>query len=144
MVGLIVTGHGNFATGLLSSLELIAGEAENLIGIDFTSEDTTETLEVKISNAINELGDDVVVLSDLVGGSPFKVSVMLGQQSQDKNIRVVAGTNLGMLLETSLCRGEMSADEVVEFALNSGSNAIKSFEIKTKEIVEEVEEFDGI
>lgn len=26
MLGLIVTGHGNFATGLQSSLRLIAGE----------------------------------------------------------------------------------------------------------------------
>lgn len=26
MIGLIVTGHGNFASGLTSSLKLIAGE----------------------------------------------------------------------------------------------------------------------
>ena len=35
MVGIIVSGHGNFASGLLSTLKLIAGEQENVIGIDF-------------------------------------------------------------------------------------------------------------
>lgn len=30
MIGLLVTGHGHFATGLGSSLKLIAGEQENV------------------------------------------------------------------------------------------------------------------
>ena len=29
MIGILVTGHGNFATGITSSLELIAGKQEN-------------------------------------------------------------------------------------------------------------------
>ena len=36
MIGIIVTGHGNFATGVLSAAKLIAGTPEKLIGIDFT------------------------------------------------------------------------------------------------------------
>ena len=143
MVGLIVTGHGNFATGLLSSLKLIAGEQENLIGVDFTVDDNTETLEVNLRNAINTLGEEIVVLSDLAGGSPFKVSVVLSQQLQDKKIRVISGTNLGMILEVSLCREGMAADELVDFAINSGKSAIKAFEIKVEEETEE-DEFDGI
>ena len=30
MIGLIVTGHGNFASGLTSSLKLIAGEPKRV------------------------------------------------------------------------------------------------------------------
>lgn len=36
MVGVIVTGHGNFATGILSSLKLISGEQQHIVGVDFT------------------------------------------------------------------------------------------------------------
>ncbi|GAB6169119.1 PTS sugar transporter subunit IIA [Clostridium carnis] len=144
MVGIIVTGHGNFATGMLSSLELIAGKSDKLIGVDFTAEDSTETLEVKIEKAMNEFDDEIIVLSDLAGGSPFKVSAILGQKLSDKKIQVVAGTNLGMLIEVSLCREGMSVEELVDFAINSGSNAIKAFALKEKEEVEEDEEFDGI
>ena len=38
MIGLIVTGHGNFGSGLTSSLNLIAGEQENYQYVDFTKE----------------------------------------------------------------------------------------------------------
>lgn len=35
MLGIILTGHGHFATGLQSSIELIAGEQEKFIAINF-------------------------------------------------------------------------------------------------------------
>ena len=146
MVGIIVTGHGEFATGMLSSLKLIAGEQENLIGVDFTANDNTETLEMKFKEAINELNcNEIIVLSDLAGGSPFKVSVVLSQTIKDKKIRVISGTNLGMILEVSLCRDGMEVDELIEFAKNSGVNSIKPFDvIKKDEEEEDLYEVDGI
>lgn len=146
MVGIIVTGHGNFASGILSSLKLIAGEQEKLVGVDFTDNDNTESLEVKLQEAIQGLEcDEVLVLSDLAGGSPFKVSVMLSQKLSNKNIRVISGTNLGMILETSLCRDGMGADDLLDFSINSGINSIKAFELKTiEEDDDDLEELDGI
>lgn len=142
MVGIIVTGHGKFATGMLSSLELIAGEQENLIGVDFLEEDTTESLEKMIEEAINKLGNDVLVLSDLAGASPFRAAAGLSQKMTDKNIEVISGTNLGMILEVALCRDGMSSAELLEMAVNAGNSAIKTFEIKKREEV--VEDEDGI
>mgnify|MGYP002224546062 CR=1 FL=1 len=40
------------------------------------------------------------MLSDLAGGSPFKTAVEIGFPRG--NVEVVAGTNLGMLVETQL------------------------------------------
>lgn len=142
MVGIIVTGHGKFGTGLMSSLELIAGTQENLIAVDFLEEDTTESLEKMIEKAINKLGNEVLVLSDLAGASPFRAAAELSQKMSDKNIQVIAGTNLGMLLEVSLCRDGMSSEELLEMAVNAGNSAIKTFEIKKR--VEVVEDEDGI
>lgn len=145
MVGIIVTGHGNFASGILSSLKLIAGEQEKLVGVDFTANDSTESLEIKLQEAIQGLEcDEVLVLSDLAGGSPFKVSVMLSQKLFNKNIRVISGTNLGMTLETSLCRDGIGVDDLLDFAINSGISSIKAFELKDIEEDEDVEELDGI
>ena len=55
MLGLIVTGHGNFATGLQSSLRLIAGEKENMCFVDFEEKDSVEDLAGKLSVAIDSL-----------------------------------------------------------------------------------------
>lgn len=140
MVGIIVTGHGNFATGLISSLELIAGAQDNLIGVDFLEEDTTESLEKMIEDAINKLGNEVLVLSDLAGASPFRAAAKLSQKNRDENIKIISGTNLGMLLEVSLCREGMNSLELLEMAVDSGHTAIKTFEIKNREETMENEE----
>lgn len=68
---------------------------------------------------------------------------MLSQQLEGKKIKVVSGTNLGMLIEVSLCRGSMSVDELLDLSINSGKDAIKSFEIRVEEETE-TDEFDGI
>ncbi|MEG1003518.1 PTS galactosamine/N-acetylgalactosamine transporter subunit IIA [Clostridium sp.] len=145
MVGVIITGHGSFATGMLSSLKLIAGDVENLSGVNFTEDDSTETLEEKLKSSINEMKcDEIIILSDLAGGSPFKVSAMLSSTINDKKIKVISGTNLGMLLEVSLCRDGMDAEELLQFAKTSGANSIKAFELQIEKEIEETDEFDGI
>ena len=142
MVGIIVTGHGNFATGVLSAAKLIAGTPEKLIGIDFTENDTVETLEEKIKKGIEELDtEEILVLADLAGGSPFKVSATIGVSS-DKNIKVLSGTNLGMIIETALLRDGKNLKEVVAFAKESGVSSIQEFEMKVKKEIEDCE--DGI
>ena len=35
MVGIIITGHSNFATGIVSAVRLVAGEQKNLEVVDF-------------------------------------------------------------------------------------------------------------
>ncbi|WP_288480245.1 PTS galactosamine/N-acetylgalactosamine transporter subunit IIA [uncultured Clostridium sp.] len=142
MVGIIVTGHGNFATGVLSAAKLIAGTPEKLIGIDFTENDTVETLEEKIKKGIEELDtEEILVLADLAGGSPFKVSATIGVSS-DKNIKVLSGTNLGMIIETALLRDGKNLEEVLAFAKESGITSIQEFEMKVKKEIEDCE--DGI
>ena len=46
MVGLLITGHGHFATGLGSSLRLITGNTENIEYVDFEADHSTETLHI--------------------------------------------------------------------------------------------------
>ncbi|MGL4664366.1 MAG: PTS fructose transporter subunit IIA, partial [Clostridium butyricum] len=57
MVGIIVSGHGNFASGLLSTLKLIAGEQENVVGIDFIDGQGSDELKNNIKEAINNFED---------------------------------------------------------------------------------------
>lgn len=143
MVNIVVTGHGNFATGLVSSLNLIAGEQEGVACVDFLESDSTHDLEEKLKNAIAGLTDEILVLSDLAGGSPFKTAVILSQTLEGKNIKVISGTNLGMLLETALGKAFLGLEDLVQGALTSGKDAISVFEMPVSSN-EENEEEDGI
>ena len=103
MLGLLVTGHGHFATGLNSSLELIAGAQPNVALVDFEADHSIEVLKDNLNKALDSLKeyDGVLVLSDLPGGSPFKTAVELKFERPDQAIEVIAGTNLPLLIASS-------------------------------------------
>ena len=83
MIGIIVTGHGNFATGISSSVQLIAGLPENYEMVDFNEGDSVDDLESKLEEAISNLKtcSGILIFSDLVGGSPFKSSAEIVRRS---------------------------------------------------------------
>ncbi|MGL5540306.1 MAG: PTS galactosamine/N-acetylgalactosamine transporter subunit IIA [Erysipelotrichaceae bacterium] len=142
MIGLIVTGHGNFGTGLTSSLHLIGGEQDAYVAIDFTQEMSVEDLEKRLQEAYSTLAecDGILVLSDLAGGSPFKTAVLTAMGSE--KVQVIGGTNLPMLIEVSMARRFVEdLSTLVEMALNTGKSQVVKFE---NIVTEYVESEDGI
>lgn len=134
MVGLIIIGHGNFASGMASSLQLIAGEKEGICFINFTENDTIHTLEEKIQNVFKQLEEkeQILVLCDLIGGSPFKSAVELAQQSE-KPIEVIGGMNLPMLIELSIAKEFVqTASQLADRALEIGASSIVKYVYKER------------
>ena len=122
MIGLIVTGHANFGSGMTSSVNLIAGEQEAYRYVDFLPTYGTEEL------------------TEEIGGSPFNVAASLGHGKE--NVRIVAGTNLPMLVEIVMSRKFMDdLDGLVESVLETGKEQVTKYEFK--QVVQEESE-DGI
>nr|WP_319489846.1 PTS sugar transporter subunit IIA [uncultured Caproiciproducens sp.] len=131
MIGVLITGHGSFATGMISASRLIVGPSENLLGVDFVEADSTDTLSDKLRQAMESLGNEILVLVDLAGGSPFKTAVTLKDSFPDKIIEVISGANLPMV--TSVLLEEQSTlKEYVENAMEMGAIGIKQFKKKPK------------
>lgn len=129
MIGLIVTGHGHFATGLTSSIDLIAGPQENYVAVDFDGEGT-DKLEADLKAAVEKLSncDGIIVFSDLAGGSPFKTAVLV--TSTNEKVKVLAGTNLPMLCEIAMARTMIDdLGTLVSSALNTGKDGVIQFEM---------------
>lgn len=142
MIGLIVTGHGNFASGITSSLNLIAGDLENYVAVDFPAEYSVEDLERELNNAFETLKDceGVLVLSDLGGGSPFKTAVIAGYPRG--NVEVVAGTNLPMAIEVNMARKFIEdLGMLTEMAMNTGKDQVVRYE---NVVIKQEEPTDGI
>ena len=127
MVGLLITGHGHFATGLGSSLRLITGNTENIEYVDFEADHSTETLAHNLNQAFDKLKncDGVLVLSDLAGGSPFKTAVECKFARPEQAIEVIAGSNLPMLIEALGMRGAMSLQEIKEHCMGMIADTCK-------------------
>ena len=144
MLGLIVTGHGNFASGLQSSLRLIAGDKENMCFVDFEEKDSVEDLTAKLSAAIDSLSnaDGILFLCDLTGGSPFKTSVELSIKD-DKPMEVIGGANLPMIIELSMAKDFIdSLETLTNMGLSTGKDSIVKFTFTAHK--EEAEDEDGI
>jgi len=114
MIGMLLTGHGHFADGMMSSMHMIAGNVEYCEAVNFEETESTEQLEVKLNAAFDKFKDldGIIVCCDLLGGSPFKSSVVLSLAR--KNIEIIAGANLPLLLEMSFAR--LNATDVTELA----------------------------
>lgn len=145
MVGILVTGHGHFATGLGSSMKLIAGENEHVRLVDFEADHSTETLTENLEKALDELKelDGVLILSDLAGGSPFKAAAELKYARPQQPIEVIAGSNLPMLIEGAMMIPIYDNPlEMAEALIPTGKDYIVRFELAERE--EEAEDEDGI
>lgn len=143
MIGLIVTGHGNFASGITSSIDLIAGKQNDYVAVDFDGEGT-DKLENDLKTALEKLSacDGIIIFCDLAGGSPFKTAVVL--TTSNPKVKVIAGTNLPMLCEISMARTMINdLDVLASSALNVGKDNIQLFEIQNTSNDETSDE-DGI
>ena len=104
MKHIYVASHGHFARGPVNSLLLLIGDEHGVIPVCAYDEDivTTEQLEQTLEHLIVQAnGDEVVIFTDLLGGSinNSAVSVLM----RHRNVFVVAGINLTLLLEFLLC-----------------------------------------
>lgn len=136
MVGLLITGHGHFATGLGSSLKLITGNTENIVYVDFEENHSTDTLTENLNKALDELKDcdGVLVLSDLAGGSPFKSAVECKVARPDQAIEVLAGSNLPMLIEGSMAMAAFDSPlDLAQSLIETGKDYIVRFELTAHE-----------
>ena len=75
-----------------------------------------------------------------MGGTPFNVSAQIGHGKE--NIRIVAGTNLPMLVEIVMSRKFMDdLDGLVDSVLETGKEQVTKYEFK--QVVQEASD-DGI
>lgn len=139
MIGIILTGHGSFPSGMLESIQLITGEIKQIKVIPF--EEDQDILNEQLKQAMDDVdsGSGVVCFTDLAGGTPFNVSSKLAAQKE--NVRVIGGTNSPMLLSAVFQR-ELELDSFVDKAIEEGKNNIKEFEMKSSKSQQEEE--DGI
>lgn len=120
MYKLVVVGHGNFPSGVLSAVSLLVGKNENILSFDLDENETHEGFEKKLKELLDN-NDKVVVLADLTGGAPHQIAARLVLESRKMNQYIISGINLALVVDLAMkcCFGEVSDDEMQGAILNS-------------------------
>lgn len=144
MLGIILTGHGGFASGMEKAMKQILGEQTQFIAIDFPETSSTALLTSQLEQAVNTLDseDSLVFLTDLLGGTPFRVASTLAMQKPGRE--VITGTNLQLLLEMVLEREGLSSEDFRLQALECGHRGLTSLVDELGRCREEVPAEEGI
>lgn len=136
----IATSHASLASGVYSAVKMIAGEFENLVIQEFKENDNLDDFDEKLKENYKSLKDyeNVIVLADLAGGTPFNRSVMtLGDY---KNVRVIAGLNFASLYQALNSSGNL--DDSVKEIINIGKESVIQY--KNENEIEDDNFEDGI
>ena len=139
MIGILLMSHGKMAEGMLDSCQLFFGEAiQQLQALCLAKEESVEGFDERIRAALASLdeGQGVLVLCDLLGGTPANRCVSLLTEGQQ--FRVITGMNLGMLIEILGSRATLSS--VDQLDLKELTEAGKGGIVDLAEMMKELED----
>lgn len=132
---LILASHGNFASGILSSLELICGKNDKITTIDtYMTADYNLSEEIKVLMDLNK-ENELIVVTDIFGGS---INNEFLNYIYTPNFYLVAGMNLPLLIE--LMTQLEFADSIPEMIKQSLVNSTPTIQFCNETIQNETEE----
>jgi PTS system ascorbate-specific IIA component len=123
LVGIMIIAHGGLAESLIASAtHMLGSQPERLLGLSVTGSAQTEAaLEQARALALSiDDGAGVIVLTDMVGGTPANIATHLVRAG---SIEGVAGVNLPMLMRTLTYRCNPLAT-VVAKAVSGGTECV--------------------
>lgn len=126
MIGIVVSGHINFASGMASAVKAIAGDQEQMAFVDFVESMSTDDLEVTLRDAAKQVdgGEGVLFLTDIPGGSPCNRAMAIMMDTN--NIELIAGVNLPMIANAAFERDGAELGDLVEILLEIGGSCLQN------------------
>lgn len=115
MLKIFLASHGSLASGVKSSLDILIGASEKVTVFDAYL--NQETVQVHVEDFYQTVSkeDQVILLSDLYGGSVNQVLFLYLDRA---NTMLVAGVNLALVLELAV-RESITEEELMDLVEQS-------------------------
>jgi mannose PTS system EIIA component len=123
MIGIVLVSHGHLAQEFAKALEHVVGQQDKLVIISLFPNDDIEAKRKEILNAVQHVedGQGVVILTDMFGGTPSNLAHSL---LEGRNVEIVAGMNLPLLIKLVSVRKTKTLHEAVLLAQEAGRKYI--------------------
>lgn len=132
----ILVSHGRFANGLNDALSMLAGNREDILSVGLENGKSVDEFTALFTEKVKDISndDDVILLGDIIGGSPLTNATNVLVNKGIKTV-ILGGMNLPLALTTVLMKDTVSLDEIANQVLEQARMAMQEFKI-----VEESEE----
>lgn len=129
-IGVLLLSHGDLAASLYSTAKMIVGDdLDNFAYLGLEPEDNPSDYQNELSNLLDQLPDNTIVLIDLYGGTPCN-RFIIEQHKRNYSHRGISGMSLPMLLEVLTLRGYSSMNNLVDMVIEVGQSS--SFDVVDK------------
>jgi len=99
MYNFLIVGHGNYATGVKSALDLLIGASNPIYAQNLNGDITHEIFEEHVTEYIKKY-DNLIIFADLLGGAPNQICIRkIVEEQKSQEQYVVAGASLGVILD---------------------------------------------
>lgn len=126
----LIVSHGGFASGLAEALGMLVGKREDVLQVSFRDGMALPAFQEQVREVTAPITaeDEVLVLADLVNGSPLTTTMAaLAEGPGLANVRAVGGMNLPMAV--AAIEGEDDPlDETVEAMKACARDEVKQFQ----------------
>lgn len=123
MIGMVLVTHGALAIEFKLALEHVVGPQDYVETIAIGPDDDMEQRREDILAAVDraEQGKGVVILTDMFGGTPSNLAISV---MQTREVEVIAGVNLPMLVKLARVRADAGIKAAVREAAEAGRKYI--------------------
>lgn len=124
MINILLVTHGGFGKELLKSSEMIIGPIECAESISYQQGEGFDSLLTKVDEAVARLskGNDLIVFTDMYGGSPFNAVSRI--MKNNNNFYHITGINFPLFIDIAVNRDTYSLEEIAEKIIKNGKKSI--------------------
>jgi len=130
-LGVVVVTHGQLATELVNSAEIIVGDLPHFTAVSIGWHDDVDHAKEEIGRAIARVqssaggtADDpagVLVLTDMFGGTPTNIAAMFLKENE---VEIVTGVNLPMVIKLASMNRDITLRELAREVEDQGKESI--------------------
>jgi mannose/fructose-specific phosphotransferase system component IIA len=118
---IVVAAHGDLAAAFASAAQMICGRIPMLVAVGLQPQDSPESFMERLVAAAPDPDEPLLILTDLVGGTPHNVSLALARRRP--SAVVISGVNLAVLMEAAMS-GDSLDSELVARLVSTGREAM--------------------
>lgn len=130
----VIVSHGKFAEGLENALSMLVGKRDDVLAVGLedgkTVNDFVELFDKSVEKITTE--DEVILLGDLIGGSPLTNATNVLTQ-KDIKVVIMGGMNLPLALTTVLMKDSVSFEDIATTVLSEAHSALQEFKLVVDE-----------